>query len=246
MSADSDDVLTVRDLQVHYGGVVAVAGADFRVPRGAIVGLIGPNGAGKTTVIDAASGFCRYRGTVELDGAPLDGLPPHRRVRRGLARTFQGIELWNELTVEENVMVGPGVGHRTTDDISALFALLQLDGLRDRPAGELSQGQRQLVSVARALIARPRLVLLDEPAAGLDTNESAWLADRLREIRDAGTTVLLVDHDMNLVLNLCDRIEVLDFGHVIASGTPHEIRRSAVVAEAYLGSTHAVPEVGAH
>jgi ABC-type branched-subunit amino acid transport system ATPase component/branched-subunit amino acid ABC-type transport system permease component len=234
--------LTVRDLIVRYGGVAAVDGVSFTVSRSAIVGLIGPNGAGKTTLIDAISGFCRYDGVVELDGAALDGLPPHRRVRRGLARTFQGVELWNELTVAENVLVGPRVQRRTADEIDGLFALLQLDDLRDRPAGELSQGQRQLVSIARALIGHPKMVLLDEPAAGLDSTESMWLAARLRDIRNAGTTVLLVDHDMNLVLNLCDHIEVLDFGHVIASGAPNEIRRSSVVAEAYLGSTHAATQ----
>jgi ABC-type branched-subunit amino acid transport system ATPase component/ABC-type branched-subunit amino acid transport system permease subunit len=244
-SARGDVALAVRDLTVRYGGVVAVEGASFEVPRGAIIGLIGPNGAGKTTMIDAVSGFCRYGGTVRLDDASLDGLPPYRRIRRGLARTFQGIELWNELTVEENVLVGPGVGKRSADDIAALFSLLQLDELRHRPASELSQGQRQLVSIARALIGRPEVVLLDEPAAGLDSSESMWLACRLRDIRDTGTTVLLVDHDMNLVLNLCDHIEVLDFGSVIASGTPAEIRASAVVAEAYLGTTHAAPEVTA-
>jgi ABC-type branched-subunit amino acid transport system ATPase component/ABC-type branched-subunit amino acid transport system permease subunit len=241
----ADVALAVRDLNVRYGGVVAVEGASFEVPRGAIVGLIGPNGAGKTTMIDAISGFCRYGGSVRLDGASIDGLAPYRRVRRGLARTFQGIELWNELTVEENVLVGPGVAKRSADEIAALLSLLQLDALRHRPASELSQGQRQLVSIARALIGRPEVVLLDEPAAGLDSSESMWLACRLRDIRDSGTTVLLVDHDMNLVLNLCDHIEVLDFGRVIASGTPAEIRASAVVAEAYLGTTHAAPEVTA-
>src|SRR5262249_60358991 len=117
--------------------------------------------------------------------------------------------------------------------------------LRAGPAGDLSQGQRQLVSIARALIGRPEIVLLDEPAAGLDSNESAWLAARLREIRDAGTTVLLVDHDMNLVLNLCDHIEVLDFGEVIARGTPAAIRANGLVADAYLGTMHAATEVGA-
>jgi ABC-type branched-subunit amino acid transport system ATPase component len=236
--------LSVRDLVVRYGGVIAVNDASFDVPRGAIVGLIGPNGAGKTTVIDAISGFCRCSGTVELGGTRLDGMPPYRRIRHGLGRTFQGIELWNELTVVENVLVGPGAS-QPDDDVAALFALLRLDELRDRPASELSQGQRQLVSIARALVARPQVVLLDEPAAGLDSSESAWLADRLREIRDAGTTVLLVDHDMNLVLNLCDHVEVLDFGSIIAKGTPAEVRGSDIVAEAYLGSTHARPKVGA-
>jgi ABC-type branched-subunit amino acid transport system ATPase component len=237
--------LAVRDLVVRYGGVLAVDGASFAVPRGTIVGLIGPNGAGKTTVIDAVSGFAPYSGAVLLDDSPLDGHSPYRRVRRGLARTFQGIELWNELTVSENVLIGPRTAARRSDDVDALFALLELSELRDRPASELSQGQRQLVSIARALVGRPDVVLLDEPAAGLDSAESEWLADKLREIRGDGTTILLVDHDMNLVLNLCDHIEVLDFGRIIASGEPNDIRTSAVVADAYLGTMHAAREVGA-
>jgi ABC-type branched-subunit amino acid transport system ATPase component/ABC-type branched-subunit amino acid transport system permease subunit len=234
--------LSVSHIGVRYGGVIAVDDASFEVPRGAIVGLIGPNGAGKTTMIDAISGFTPYSGSVQLDGEPLDSLSPFRRIRRGLGRTFQGIELYPELTVEENVMVGPGASARSQEDSDALFALLQLDGLRHRPASSLSQGQRQLVSIARALVAQPSVLLLDEPAAGLDSTESIWLADRLREIRDSGVTILLVDHDMNLVLNLCDHIEVLDFGSVIASGTPTEIRSSSVVADAYLGASHAEPE----
>ena len=216
----------------------------FDVERNAIVGLIGPNGAGKTSVIDAISGFCPCGGTVALDGAPLQGLAPYRRVRQGLGRTFQGIELWDELTVSENVFVGPGQSKRGSDEARDLFELLRIGPLSDSPAGDLSQGQRQLVSIARALVASPEVVLLDEPAAGLDSSESAWLAERLRDIRDAGTTVVLVDHDMNLVLNLCDHIEVLDFGRIIASGSPAEMRCSSVVAAAYLGTTHAAPEVG--
>ncbi len=238
-------VLSVRELSVHYGGVVAVDQVSFEVPGGAIVALIGPNGAGKTTVIDALSGFCAYRGTVELGGARLDGLRPYRRIRSGLGRTFQGIELWNELTVSENVLVGPGAAHRSDDEVAELFSLLRLDALADRPAGELSQGQRQLVSIARSLVAQPRVVLLDEPAAGLDSTESQWLADRLRTVRDSGTTIVLVDHDMNLVLSLCDHVEVLDVGRIIARGTPEDIRHNRDVADAYLGTTHAVPEASA-
>jgi ABC-type branched-subunit amino acid transport system ATPase component/ABC-type branched-subunit amino acid transport system permease subunit len=231
-------VLSVRDLSVNYGGVVAVDSVSFDVPRGAIVGLIGPNGAGKTTVIDAVSGFCGCRGSVTLNGTPLGGLKPHRRIRSGLGRTFQGIELWDELTVEENVLVGPGATRRDPDEVAALFSLLRLDGLRRRPASELSQGQRQLVSIARALVARPAVVLLDEPAAGLDSTESAWLADRLSDLRGSGASILLVDHDMDLVLGLCDHIEVLDIGRVIASGRPEDIRSDPTVADAYLGTTH--------
>jgi ABC-type branched-subunit amino acid transport system ATPase component/branched-subunit amino acid ABC-type transport system permease component len=250
-STDGPAVLSVRDLSVNYGGVVAVDSVSFDVPRGAIVGLIGQNGAGKTTVIDAVAGFCSCRGSVSLDGTSLDGLKPYRRIRAGLGRTFQGIELWGELTVEENVLVGPGARRRDADEVDALLALLRLDELRHRPASELSQGQRQLVSIARALVAKPTVVLLDEPAAGLDSTESAWLADRLRDLRGTGVTILLVDHDMELVLGLCDRIEVLDIGRIIASGRPEAIRADPKVTEAYLGTSHGdavaeeVPEVSA-
>jgi ABC-type branched-subunit amino acid transport system ATPase component/ABC-type branched-subunit amino acid transport system permease subunit len=238
LKATTEAALSVRGLSVQYGGVIAVDDISFDVPRGTIVGLIGPNGAGKTSVVDAVSGFSSCRGLVSLNGQPLDHLKPYRRVRAGLGRTFQAIELWNELTVEENVLVGPGAAGRDPDAISDLFTLLGLAELRQRPASELSQGQRQLVSIARALVANPDLVLLDEPAAGLDSTESAWLADRLRDLRGAGLTMLLVDHDMDLVLGLCDHVEVLDIGRVIASGSPDEIRQNPTVAEAYLGTRH--------
>ncbi len=232
-------VLSIRDVTVRYGAVSAVSDVSFDVPEGAIVGLIGPNGAGKTSLIDAVTGFARYRGTVALAGLPLEGLRPHQRTRAGLGRTFQAIELWDDLTVGENV--GVGASHRIApgpSDIDDILGLLGIAGVRDRPAGELSQGQRQLVSIARSLLGRPKVLLLDEPAAGLDTNESTWLGDKLRAVRDRGVTILLVDHDMGLVLSLCDEIRVLNFGVLIASGTPDSVRADAVVSEAYLGSTH--------
>jgi ABC-type branched-subunit amino acid transport system ATPase component/branched-subunit amino acid ABC-type transport system permease component len=240
----SDPVLSVRDLSVRYGGVVAVDSVSFDVQPGSIVGLIGPNGAGKTTVIDAVSGYCACRGSVTLEGRTLDGLKPYRRIRSGLGRTFQGIELWNELTVEENVLVGPGARRRDPAEVDELFSLLRLDELRLRPASELSQGQRQLVSIARALVAHPTVVLLDEPAAGLDSTESAWLAERLHDLRGTGVTILLVDHDMDLVLGLCDHIEVLDIGRIIASGAPDAIRNNRQVADAYLGTSQAETDAG--
>jgi ABC-type branched-subunit amino acid transport system ATPase component len=229
----------MRNLTVRYGAVSAVSDVSFDVPEGAIVGLIGPNGAGKTSLIDAVTGFASYKGTVSLDGRPLEGLRPHQRTRAGLGRTFQAIELWDDLTVGENV--GVGASNRiapSPSDIDDILGLLGIAALRDRPAGELSQGQRQLVSIARSLLGRPKVLLLDEPAAGLDTNESLWLGDKLRAVRDRGVTVLLIDHDMGLVLSLCDEIRVLNFGVLIASGTPESVRADAVVSEAYLGSTH--------
>ncbi|MGO9856527.1 MAG: ABC transporter permease subunit [Acidimicrobiales bacterium] len=235
----SAPLLEVRKLTVRYGGVVAVDDVTFSVEEGQIVGLIGPNGAGKTTTIDALCGFHEYQGTVALSGQDLAGYPPHRRAALGLARTFQLAGVSDDLTVEENVQVGQ---HRATaHDSDALTRILDELGLvemRDLQVSMLSQGQRQLVSVARALAGEPRLLLLDEPAAGLDSTESLWLADRLRAVRDTGVTILLVDHDMSLVLNLCDTIDVLDFGALIATGTPEQIRANEQVSTAYLGATH--------
>lgn len=252
-------MLEVSHLTVRYGGVVAVDDVSFRVDQGQIVGLIGPNGAGKTTTIDALCGFHPYEGSILLEGVSIDGLAPHRRAGLGLARTFQLAGVSDDLIVEENVLVGqhrragPHSGprlrrgaaetheHAHTHDhvtLDRILAQLGLTEMRGLPVSLLSQGQRQLVSVARALAGNPRLLLLDEPAAGLDSTESLWLADRLREVRDAGVTILLVDHDMSLVLSLCDSIEVLDFGASIAAGTPAEIRTNEQVSTAYLGATH--------
>jgi ABC-type branched-subunit amino acid transport system ATPase component/branched-subunit amino acid ABC-type transport system permease component len=237
------DLLAVRDLGVRYGGVVAVDGVDFDIQQGSIVGLIGPNGAGKTTLLDAISGFAGHSGSVCLDGRSVERLSPHSRVRAGLGRTFQALELYDDLSVAENVSVGLTAAHgrrqRPTEEaLSRTFELLGLTALRSRPAGELSQGQRQLVSIARALVGEPRVLLLDEPAGGLDTAESAWLGERLEVIRNSGVTIVMVDHDMSLVLSLCQQIHVLNFGKIIASGSPAEIRADRDVAAAYLGSTH--------
>jgi ABC-type branched-subunit amino acid transport system ATPase component len=212
---------------------------NFCVEEGQIVGLIGPNGAGKTTTIDALCGFHPYDGSAVLQGHALEGLPPHRRTAMGLARTFQLAGVADDLTVEENVGVGlRRATSRDAEGVTRILDQLGLLGMRDLQVSTLSQGQRQLVSVARALAGQPRLLLLDEPAAGLDSTESLWLADRLREVRDSGITILLVDHDMSLVLSLCDTINVLDFGKLIAAGTPVEIRTNQQVSTAYLGDTH--------
>jgi ABC-type branched-subunit amino acid transport system ATPase component len=234
--------LDVHEVTIAYGGVIAVDRASFDVPAGQIVGLIGPNGAGKTTMMDGICGFVRTTGTITIDGRPLAGLAPHRRAKFGIGRTFQGLDLYDDLSVYENVVVGQNVGALSGADadrhLEETLALLGLEELRDRPVSDLSQGHRQLVSIARSLAGSPKLLLLDEPAAGLDSAESHWLAPRLRKVRDSGVTILLVDHDMNLVLNLCDRIHVLDFGIVIASGSPEDVRADPRVAEAYLGAGH--------
>ena len=231
-------LLEVQDLLVRYGGVVAVDKVSFRVHEGQIVGLIGPNGAGKTTTIDALCGFSGYDGAVVFDGQNVVDRLPHERAALGLGRTFQLAGVCEDMTVEENVQVGQHRGGSGgQEELEHILDDLGLLPLRDLQVAMLSQGQRQLVSVGRALAGKPRLLLLDEPAAGLDSTESAWLAEQLRAVRDRGVTILLVDHDMSLVLNLCDSIEVLDFGALIATGSPDEIRANEQVSTAYLGAT---------
>jgi branched-chain amino acid transport system ATP-binding protein len=243
-------LLEVVDLRVTYGGVVAVDDVSLTVDEGEVVGLIGPNGAGKSSFIDALTGYTPARaGRVTFEGVPLSGRPPHTVARRGLARTFQSVELFDDLTVQENLLVA---AERPTvwgalrdlfipskpqglDDVAWARTICELDDVVGRYPHELSHGQRKLVGVARALAQRPRLVLMDEPAAGLDTEESLAFGRRLRTLPGHGLSVLLVDHDMGLVLGVCDRVVVIDFGKVIASGTPDEIRADSRVVEAYLG-----------
>ena len=239
--------LEVAHVSVRYRGVVAVSDVSFVVPRGAIVGLIGPNGAGKTTLLDAISGFTASTGRIAVAGHDLGSSAPHRRSRAGVGRTFQSLDLYDDLSVAENVMVGTAAIGRTgsAGRTTQVLDLLGLGALAGRPVGELSQGTRQLVSIGRALAGEPQVLLLDEPAAGLDTTESRWLGARLRQISDSGVSILLVDHDMQLVLELCDEIRVLDFGSLIASGPPEVIRSDANVRTAYLGDTHARRTPGA-
>jgi branched-chain amino acid transport system ATP-binding protein len=246
-------LLSTRRLTVRFGGVVANDHIDLHVEEGQFVGLIGPNGAGKTTFIDAITGYVKSTGAIELDGQDLRPLRPHARVSRGLVRTFQSLELFEDLSVEDNLIVAaqparwydaildmlrlnrehPGV----RDSVDRALELLGLTGVRDQNPLSLSHGQRKLVGVARALAASPRLVLLDEPAAGLDTAESHALGEQLRTLPGAGASVLMVDHDMGLVLSVCDYLYVLDFGRIIAEGTPAQIRTNPAVIEAYLGET---------
>jgi branched-chain amino acid transport system ATP-binding protein len=222
-------LLRTDALTVSYGGVRAVDGLSIDVDAGELVGLIGPNGAGKTSCIDAITGFTPYTGSVELEGRSLDGVAPHRRARAGLVRSFQQVELFDDLDVRGNLLVaGP---------IDDTVALVGVEHLLDRSTTELSEGERKLVGLARALARRPRVLLLDEPAAGLDTDESTALGERLRAIVEAGVSILLVDHDMGLVLGVCDRVHVVESGALIASGPPHAVRADERVVAAYLGAT---------
>jgi branched-chain amino acid transport system ATP-binding protein len=243
-------LLEADRVRVTYGGVVAVDEVSLAVPEGSVFGLIGPNGAGKTSLIDALTGYYPPSGgRVLFEGQDITSMRPHKRARRGLARTFQSLELFDDLSVEENVLVaadhvgvvralGDLLVARTPSRAAADWAI-ELCGLQDvaelKPT-ELSHGRRKLVGVARALARKPRLVLMDEPAAGLDTDESLELGRRLRELPGEGVTVFLVDHDMGLVLSVCDELHVIDFGKTIARGTPQEIRQDHAVIAAYLGT----------
>jgi branched-chain amino acid transport system ATP-binding protein len=249
--ANQRTLLRVEGLRVTYGGVVALDGVSFDLEQG-VTGLIGPNGAGKTSLVDALSGYTRpAAGRVHFAGADITAAKPHRRARAGLARTFQSVELFDDLTVEENLLVAARrvsalsalrdlvlparpVDREMIDLALSVFALQDVAG---RYPGELSHGRRKLVGVARALAGRPKLVLLDEPAAGLDTQESLELGRSLRLLPGHGVSVLLIDHDMELVLNVCERVLVLDFGALIASGAPSDILEDSRVVEAYLGTS---------
>ncbi len=245
-------VLAATAISVSFGGLRALDEVDIAVSEGQLVGLIGPNGAGKTTFIDAISGFVPCRGHVELDDKGIDGLGAHRRAERGLARTWQSIELFDDLSVRENLAVAsyrPSVFATVKETLSRpitttqaaedALELLGLEPVADAMPEDLSQGQRKLVGIARALAAKPRLLCLDEPAAGLDAREGEELAQHLRGVVDAGTPMLLVDHDMGLVLGISDYVVVLEFGKVIAQGTPEAVRRDPQVIKAYLGGAAA-------
>ncbi len=249
-------VLEASKISVSFGSVKALVDVDLEVPPGKLVGLIGPNGAGKTTLIDAVTGFVPATGTVVLNGRDISAEPPHVRSHLGLARTWQTLELFDDLSVQENCVVASRrpstlgtlaqivLGRRqpTQAAVEEAIRILELEEVAGRMPSELPQGKRKLVGVARALAGQSKLILLDEPASGLDTNESFDLGRRLRRVVDEGVAMLLVDHDMALVLNVCDYVYVIDFGRVLAHGAPAEVRANEKVLAAYLGGVATVTE----
>jgi ABC-type branched-subunit amino acid transport system ATPase component len=245
-------LLEARDVTVRYAGLVAADRVSLSVDPGELVGLIGPNGAGKTTLLGAISGFVRPQGHVLIDGRDVTGWEPEKRASLGMARTFQRLELFSTMTVFQNLLVAAeasfaeaefildllGRRHRGRGDEKASHVLerLGLGAVGSRLAGEVPLGTGRLVEIGRALCTDPRILLLDEPAGGLDQSETARLRDVLSDLaRDGGLGILLVEHDLGLVMQLCDRVAVMDFGRLIAQGTPDQVKRDPAVQEAYFG-----------
>jgi branched-chain amino acid transport system ATP-binding protein len=248
--------LEVRDLSVRFGGHLAVGGVSLTVEPGRISGLIGPNGAGKTTTFNAVCGVITpTSGTIVLDGKDISRLSTHQRARAGIGRTFQRLEVFSSLTVRDNVRVGMeirrgwsrrrqpapcylagGADISPADEVELILDRLQLRELAELPVGSLPTGQARLVELGRALAARPRVLLLDEPASGLDERETVDFGALLIDLARAGLGILLVEHDISLVMRVCEHLSVLDFGQVIATGSPEEIRSNEAVLAAYLGS----------
>lgn len=253
-----DTLLAIEDVTLRFGGVTALDSVSFDIRRGEILGLIGPNGAGKTTCFNVMTGVYRpTSGTVLLEGRSLGKLSRHRITRLGIARTFQNIRLFGEMTALENVVVGTDARHKTSvvgallrlprhhheekAAVEKAMALLEFVGIADRAADKaknLPYGYQRRLEIARALATEPKLLCLDEPAAGFNPTEKDELMGLIRKIRDDGYTVLLIEHDMKLVMGVTDRIVVLEFGKKLAEGLPGEIRENPAVIAAYLG----VPE----
>jgi branched-chain amino acid transport system ATP-binding protein len=256
------NLLEINRLSLSFDGLLAVNDFSWQVPPGSIQGLIGPNGAGKTTLFNLITGiFSPREGDIHFQGRAIAGLPPHRICRAGIARTFQNIRLLSEMTVLENVLMA-GHGGLTASFWGALWhssryrreetemtrrslsflAFMGLEGKAEAPAHSLTYGQQRKLEIARALVTGPRLLLLDEPAAGMNPRETEELMDLIRRMREAlDLSVLVIEHDMRFVAGLCERVKVLDYGSTIAEGTPREIQRDPRVIEAYLGKK---PEIG--
>ena len=253
---DKKPILDVRELGIDFGGLTAVDGFNLMIGRNEITGLIGPNGAGKTTVFNLLTNVYQpTRGSILIDGMPTAGKKTYQVNRMGVARTFQNIRLFSDMTVLENVMIGrhcrtrAGIWGALTrnararreeqESIDISYSLLEAVHLQDlwnEKACNLAYGAQRRLEIARALATEPRMLLLDEPAAGMNPSETAELMENIRKIRDTfQIAVLLIEHDMNLVMNICEGICVLNFGHIIAKGTPEDIQKNEAVIEAYLG-----------
>jgi branched-chain amino acid transport system ATP-binding protein len=259
-SREGKPLLQIQGLSKHFGGVPAVAEVSFSAAAGQVTALIGPNGAGKTTLVNCLSGvLAPDRGAIWFNGDNLAGLPAHRVARRGMARTFQNLRLFPRLSLLDNVLAGltvqapdsfwqalfrpPSLRH--TERRLKLTALEALDrfglaGKADLPAGVLAYGDKKRVELARVFVSRPLLALLDEPVAGLNAEETGEIAGLLQLLKQQGKSMLLIEHDMELVMSVADRVVVLDGGRLIASGTPAEIMVNPLVLEAYLGRLSAI------
>lgn len=255
MNTNEATLLELDNIGISFGGLRAVDQLDLKVKKGQIVGLIGPNGAGKTTVFNIVTGVYKPTdGRVLWKGKEINGLPPYRVAERGIMRTFQTIRLFTGMSVLENVLAGQHLRTRQTwwsgllstpaqrreekqlrEECMAILKKLKLDDVANEVATSLPYGIQRRVELARTLAASPELLILDEPAAGLNDNESAELNKTILDIRDSGVTVLLVEHDMNVVMNVTDHIVVISFGRKIAEGGPEAIRSNSDVIEAYLG-----------
>ncbi len=248
-------ILRVENLSKVFGGLKAVNELSFEIKRGLITALIGPNGSGKTTTFNMISGHLRpTSGRIYFDGQRIDRLPPYKIARLGITRTFQNLEIFGHLTVVENVLLAINSHFKVSlfesifrlpsffrkerealEEALSYLRLLPLEGWAFKPAGSLPFGLQRYLEVVRALAARPRLLLLDEAASGLDANEKALLASLIRKLKDDGLSILLVEHDINLTMELADEVIVLDQGHKIAQGPPAEIQRNPQVIAVYLG-----------